>query len=46
MSSKYDRLTEHLQELGGDTREVMLTFQKLESILGFTLPKSAIDYHQ
>jgi len=46
VTSKYERLTNHLQDISGDSLEVTLTFKKLESILGFTLPISATDYRQ
>jgi hypothetical protein len=46
MTSKYDPLTEYLLGFSSDKREVTVTFKKLESILGFALPKSAIDYQQ
>ena len=46
MTSKYDRLTEHLNRLPDNPREVTLTFKNLELVLGFALPKSAIDYRQ
>ena len=46
MASKYDRLSEHLKQLPNDTREVTLTIRQLESVLGFVLPNSALDYRQ
>jgi len=46
MASKYDPLAEHLLALSSNTDEITLTFQQLESVLGFVLPKSAVDYRQ
>ena len=46
MKSKYDGLTRYLQELPGDLLMANLSFHELETILGFTLPKSSTDYRQ
>src|SRR5690349_4269994 len=41
--SKYDRLGEHLSGLVRDTTHT-LSFDRIEAILGFRLPKSAREY--
>ena len=41
--SKYDRLGEHLSGLDRGTTHV-LSFERIEAILGFRLPRSARDY--
>jgi hypothetical protein len=43
---KYESLQKHLALLPKDVREVTLTFDQLEEMLGFKLPKSAVDYRQ
>ena len=43
---KYEPLKEHLLALPEDKNEVALSFRQLEAILGFELPKSAVDYRQ
>ena len=43
---KYDPLEEHLSEIPKDKIEVTLTFRQMETILGFKLPSSAVDYRQ
>ena len=40
---KYDRLGEHLSGLGRDSSRTF-SFDRIEAILGFTLPKSARTY--
>ena len=42
MPSKYGPLTQYL--MGADKNSVRLTFSKLEEILGFRLPPSALKY--
>jgi len=46
LASKYDRLTQHLNSISSNVREVTITFKELEGILGFVLPKSAVEYRQ
>ena len=41
--SKYDRLAEHLSGLARETSHT-LSFDRIEAILGFRLPKSAREY--
>ena len=43
---KYQRLKEHLSAIPKEKKEVALSFRQLEAILGFDLPKSAVDYRQ
>ena len=43
---KYGPLKEHLLAISEDRYEVTLSFRQLEAILGFELPKSAVDYRQ
>ena len=43
---KYDALKEHLLAISQDKKEISLSFRQLEAILGFELPKSAVDYRQ
>lgn len=46
MSSKYDPLSEHLQNLPADQSKATLQFSELEKILGATLPDSAFEYRE
>lgn len=46
MAMKYEPLKNHLLSVPGEVREITLSFQQLEGILGFELPKSAIDFRQ
>jgi hypothetical protein len=43
---KYQPLKEHLLNVPNAKKEVTLTFPQVEAILGFELPKSAVDYRQ
>lgn len=43
---KYGALRDHLAAIPRDVREITLSFKQLEEILGFQLPKSAVDYRQ
>ena len=43
---KYQPLKEHLLKIPKEKNEVTLSFRQLETILGFDLPKSAVDYRQ
>ena len=43
---KYDPLKAHLLTIPYDKKEITLSFRQLEAILGFELPKSAVDYRQ
>ena len=43
---KYGPLKDHLAAISADIREITLSFKRLEAILGFELPKSAVDYRQ
>ena len=46
VTMKYDPLKKHLLEIPNDKNEDTLTFRQLEAMLGFELPKSAIDFRQ
>ena len=43
---KYGPLKLHLLSIPEDRNEVTLSFRQLEAILGFELPRSAVDYRQ
>ena len=43
---KYGPLKDYLSAISSDVREISLSFDQLAEILGFELPKSAIDYRQ
>ena len=43
---KYEALLNHLASRPKDVREVMFTFDQLEDVLGFELPRSVVDYRQ
>lgn len=43
---KYDALREYLSTISEDKREITLSFRQLDAILGFELPRSAVDYRQ
>jgi len=43
---KYGSLKNYLLAISNEKREVALSFRQLEAILGFDLPKSAVDYRQ
>ena len=43
---KYESLKDHLLAISEDKYEITLSFRQLEAILGFELPKSAVDYRQ
>lgn len=43
---KYEALENYLRALSASTKELSLTFQKLEEILGFSLPESAAKYRE
>ncbi len=42
--SKYDPLYEYLNQIPPSTGEIELTFDEIEKVLSFTLPKSAYNY--
>jgi len=44
--SKYDPLHRFLASVDSDTTEITMSFDQLESILGFTLPQSAHRYRE
>ncbi len=46
MTSKYKPLAEFLARAPDDQRDLTLSFLELEKLLGFSLPKSAVDYRQ
>lgn len=46
MPSKYDPLSQYLQNLSADQSEVTLQFSELEKILGGSLPDSAFEYRE
>jgi len=43
---KYDALEKYLKAPSSSTKEVFLTFQQLEEVLGFALPQSAATYRE
>lgn len=44
LGGKYEALENYLRALSPSTKELLLTFQQLEEILGFSLPESAAKY--
>lgn len=42
--SKYELLTDYLSKISASVQEKTIIFAELETILGFTLPKSAYVY--
>lgn len=44
MTSKYDPFGEYLLSIPTQTRNLTVSFEKIQEILGFTLPASALHY--